>query len=186
MTTAPLGSNDVAKALIDGALAAFRSNKRWADKAVAQLPEEKLHIALDPNTNCIAVIMKHVAGNLLSRWTDFLTTDGEKPWRDRDAEFVIGSDDSRDRLLAAWEEGWAALFRTLADLREEDLLKRVTIRGEEHTVLQAVHRSLTHTSYHTGQILYVARLVKRDGWRWITIAPGQSKEYRAQGRKYLH
>src|SRR3954452_19752103 len=88
MTTAPVDSNDVAKALIDGALAAFRSNKGWADQAVAQLPADKLHVALDPNTNCIAVIMKHVAGNLLSRWTDFLTTDGEKPWRNRDDEFV--------------------------------------------------------------------------------------------------
>ena len=88
MTTPQPGSSDVAKALIDGALAAFRSNKGWADKAVAQLPDDQLHVALDPNTNCIAVIMKHVAGNLLSRWTDFLTTDGEKPWRNRDGEFV--------------------------------------------------------------------------------------------------
>ena len=88
MTTAPFEASGVAKAVIDGALAAFRSNKGWADKAIAQLSAEKLHIALDPNTNCIAVIMKHVAGNLLSRWTDFLTTDGEKPWRNRDDEFV--------------------------------------------------------------------------------------------------
>ena len=112
MTTAPAESNDVAKALIDGALTAFRSNKGWADKAVAQLPDDKLHVALDPNTNCIAVIMKHVAGNLLSRWTDFLTTDGEKPWRDRDDEFV-DTFATRDELLAYWESGWQRLFDTL-------------------------------------------------------------------------
>src|SRR5262245_65752594 len=115
MTTAPMESNDVAKALIDGALAAFRSNKGWADKAVAQLPDDKLHVALDPNTNGIAVIIKHVAGNLLSRWTDFLTTDGEKPWHNRDDEFV-DTFPARDELIAYWESGWQRLFDTLAGL----------------------------------------------------------------------
>src|SRR5215467_6993055 len=105
MSTAQPESSDVAKALIDGALTAFRSNKGWADMAVAQLPDNKLHVALDLNTNCIAVIMKHVAGNLLSRWTDFLTTDGEKPWRNRDDEFV-DTFTNRPELLAYWEQGW--------------------------------------------------------------------------------
>src|ERR1700756_5754440 len=104
MTTPQPGSSDVAKALIEGALAAFRSNKGWADEAVAQLPDDKLHAALGPHTNCIAVIMKHVAGNLLSRWTDFLTTDGEKPWRNRDEEFV-DTLLARDELIAYWESG---------------------------------------------------------------------------------
>src|SRR5215510_5835625 len=125
MTTA---SNDVATALIDGALTAFRSNKGWADKAVAQLPDDKLHVALDPNTNCIAVIMKHVAGNLLSRWTDFLTTDGEKPWRNRDDEFA-DTFASRQELLDYWEQGWNRLFATLATLTPDDLGKTVPIRG---------------------------------------------------------
>src|ERR1700689_4557841 len=115
MTTAQLESNDVAKALIDGALAAFRPNKGWAARPVAQLPGDKLHVALDPNTNCIAVIMKHVAGNLLSRWTDFLTTDGEKPWRNRDDEFM-DTYAARDELLAYWESGWQRLFDSLTDL----------------------------------------------------------------------
>src|SRR6516164_1948217 len=105
MTTTQDQSNDLAKALTEGALAAFRSNKGWADKAVAQLPDDNLHVALDPNTNSIAVIMKHVAGNLRSRWTDFLTSDGEKPWRNRDDEFV-DSFASRDELIADWESGW--------------------------------------------------------------------------------
>ena len=103
-----------------GALAAFRSNKGWADKAVAQLPDDKLHVALDPNTNCIAVIMKHVAGNLRSRWTDFLTTDGEKPWRNRDDEFV-DTFTARDELIADWESGWQRLFDSLAGLTAGDV-----------------------------------------------------------------
>jgi hypothetical protein len=110
-----MDSQDVSTALIEGALAAFRSNKGWADKAVAQLPDDKLHVALDPNTNSIAVIMKHVAGNLRSRWTDFLTTDGEKPWRNRDGEFV-DTFASRDELIADWESGWQRLFDSLAGL----------------------------------------------------------------------
>jgi hypothetical protein len=109
MATAQTESKDVAKDLIEGALAAFRSTKGWADKAVAQLPDDKLHVALDPNTNCIAVIMKHVAGNLRSRWTDFLTTDGEKPWRNRDDEFA-DTYIARDELIADWETGWQRLF----------------------------------------------------------------------------
>src|SRR3954466_3364112 len=113
MTTAQLETDGGAKALIDGALAAFRSNKGWADKAVAQLPDDRLHVALDPNSNRIAVIMKHVAGNLLSRWTDFLTSDGEKPWRNRDDEFV-DTLTARDELIAYWESGWQRLFDALA------------------------------------------------------------------------
>src|SRR5215471_7726927 len=109
MTTAQVELNDVAKALIDGTLTAFKSNKGWADKAVGQVSDNKSHVALDPNTNCIAVIMKHVAGNLLSRWTDFLTTDGEKPWRNRDDEFV-DSIAAREEMIAYWESGWQRLF----------------------------------------------------------------------------
>src|SRR5436190_21471470 len=131
MTTVQPESDDVAKALIDGALTSFRSNKGWADKAVAQLPDDKLHVALDPNTNCIAVIMKHVAGNLLSRWTDFLTTDGEKPWRNRDDEFV-DTFAARDELIAFWNSGWQRAFDSLSALTVEDLDKTVVIRGEPH------------------------------------------------------
>src|SRR5262249_4920243 len=127
----------------------------------------------------------HLAGNLASRWTDFLTSDGDKPWRDRDAEFVIGPDDTRARLLDAWEAGWAVLFQTLSGLTEADLTRRVTIRGEGHTVLQAIDRSLPHAAYHTGQIVYLARLLKTDGWQWLTIPPGQSQQVKARGGNYL-
>src|SRR5262249_26377261 len=111
-------------------------------------------------------------------------TDGDKPWRNRDTEFVIGPDDTRERLLGAWQEGWDALLGALAGLREEDLLAQVTIRREPHTVLQAIDRALTHVAYHTGQILYVSRLVAKGEWRYITIAPGQSEQHRAQGGQY--
>jgi hypothetical protein len=133
----------------------------------------------------VAAVVKHLAGNLRSRWTDFLSSDGDKPWRDRDAEFVLGAEDTRERLLAGWREGWDALFGTLANLSEADLLKKVTIRGEEHTVLQALGRGLTHAAYHAGQILYVARLVHPGEWRYVTIPPGRSKQFKAEGQKYL-
>ena len=165
--------NDVAQAVIDGALAAFRSNKGLADKAVAQLSDDKLHIALDVNTNCIAVIMKHVAGNLLSRWTDFLTTDGEKSWRNRDDEFM-DTYTARPDLLAYWESGWQRLFDSLTDLTPGDLGRNVTIRGEPHTVPLAVQRSLAHCGYHVGQIVLIARILAGDQWTTITIPRGAS------------
>ena len=116
----------------------FRKQKQMAEQAFGQLGDDEFFRQPAEGSNSVAVIVKHLAGNLKSRWTDFLTTDGDKPWRDRDGEFIIGAEDTRARLLAAWEEGWDALFRTLGDLGEEGLLKRVTIRGESHTVLQAI------------------------------------------------
>jgi len=163
----------------------FRKQKQMAEQALAQLDDAAFFRAPAEGSNSVAVIVKHLAGNLKSRWTDFRTTDGEKPWRDRDNEFVLGPADTRERLLAFWEEGWAALFQALGGLTEADATATVTIRGEAHTVLQAVHRALTHAAYHTGQILYVARLVRPDGWRWITVPPGQSREVRARGGNYL-
>jgi uncharacterized damage-inducible protein DinB len=163
----------------------FDKHKQMAEKGLEQLPDEAFFRTPGEHCNSVAAIVKHVAGNLKSRWTDFLTTDGDKPWRDRDNEFVIGSQDSRERLLDAWRQAWQTLFDALAALGEADLLKQVTIRGEGHTVLQAIDRSLTHTAYHVGQILYVARLVKQDGWKWITIPPGQSQQHAAQGGRYL-
>ena len=170
MTTA---ANDVAKALIDGALTAFQSNKGWADKAVAQLADDQLHVALDPNTNSVAVIMKHVAGNLLSRWTEFLTTEGEKPWRNRDDEFV-DSFTTREELHAYWESGWQRLFDSLTALAPDDVARTVTIRGEPHTVPLAMQRSLAHCGYHVGQIILIARILAGDHWTTITIPRGAS------------
>ena len=167
---------EVGKALIDGALTAFRSNKGWTDKAIAQLSDDRLHVALDPNTNCIAVIMKHVAGNLLSRWTEFLTTDGEKPWRNRDDEFV-DTFNTRDELTAYWESGWQRLLDSLAHLTPDDLGKTVTIRGEPHSVPLAIQRSLAHCAYHVGQIVLIARILAGDHWSTITIPRGASAHF---------
>ena len=163
----------------------YRRHKDLADRAMAPLGDDEYFRRPAEHVNPVAVIVKHLAGNLLSRWTDFLTSDGDKPWRNRDSEFVIGPEDTREHLIAAWEAGWAAVFQALAALQEADLLKRITIRGEEHTVLQAIHRSLTHTAYHVGQIVYLSHLMKTDGWQWITIPPGQSEQARARGGGYL-
>ncbi len=167
---------DIAAAFLSAITNAFEANKRLADRAVEQVPDDKLHAALDPTTNSIAVIMKHVAGNLLSRWTDFLTTDGEKPWRDRDDEFV-DSFGSRAELLEAWERGWACLLKALKGLTREDLEKTVLIRGEPHTVPLALERSLGHTCYHIGQIVQVARVHAGENWQTLTIPRGGSGQF---------
>ena len=167
---------DIAAEFIAAAINAFEANKRLADRAVEQVPDDKLHAALDLNTNSIAVIMKHVAGNLTSRWTDFLSTDGEKPWRNRDDEFV-DSFGSRTELLEAWERGWACLFSTLKSLTREDLEKTVLIRGEPHSVPLALHRSLGHTCYHVGQIVQVARIHAGESWNTLTIPRGGSQQF---------
>ncbi len=171
MTTQDLGLE-----FLSSVKTVFSNNKGWADKAIAQVSDEKLHISLDPNTNSIAVIMKHVAGNLLSRWTDFLESDGEKPWRNRDNEFV---DDfsSRQDVTDYWEEGWGCLFDTLDSLTSEDFSKTVTIRGEAHSVSLAIHRSLAHCGYHVGQIIMVARIQAGNEWEVISVPPGKSTEF---------
>src|SRR4051812_48019014 len=156
-------SNDFLAAMIN----AFEANKRLADRAIAQVADEKLHVSLDANTNSIAVIMKHVAGNLISRWTDFLTTDGEKPGRNRDDEFV-NSFRSRADVIDCWERGWACLFSSLQALTADHLAKTVTIRGQPHSVPLAMSRSLGHTCYHIGQIVQLARIYAGENWETLT------------------
>jgi hypothetical protein len=155
---------------------AFEANKRLADRAVEQVPDEKLHVALDANTNSIAVLMKHVAGNLISRWSDFLTSDGEKPWRNRDDEFV-DSFGSRAELLQRWEQGWASLMGALRSLKPRELEQAVMIRGEPHSVPLALARSLGHTCYHIGQIVQLARVHAGENWSTLTIARGGSEQF---------
>lgn len=155
---------------------AFRANKRLADRAVEQIPDEKLHLALDENTNSIAVIMKHVAGNLISRWTDFMTTDGEKHTRNRDSEFVDAFT-NRKEVLEYWERGWSCLFSELEGLSGEDFGKTVDIRGEPHPVPLAMARSLGHTCYHIGQIVQLARHHAGNDWKTLTISRGNSEQF---------
>ena len=169
----------------------FRKQKEWAEKGFTQVQTDTDFFRKPGEfSNSIAAIIKHVAGNLFSRWRDFLSSDGEKPDRNRDAEFVIGEQDTRPNLIAAWERGWSTLFDTLANLSDADFQKTIRIRGEPHTVYQALLRSLAHVAYHTGQIVYLSRLMQKDGWEWITIAPGQSTQFNEamqarKGKKYL-
>ena len=167
---------DIATEFLSAAINAFQANKHLADRAVEQVSDDDLHVPFDENTNSIAVIMKHVAGNLLSRWTDFLTTDGEKPDRNRDGEFV-DSFVSRAELLEYWERGWNRLYETLNGLKPEDLDKTVLIRGEPHSVPLALQRSLGHSCYHIGQIVQMARVHAGDNWKTLTIARGESEQY---------
>lgn len=161
---------------LDGLVTSFRYHKDLADGAMRQLPLDQLRVALDANTNSIAVIAKHVAGNLRSRWTDFLTSDGEKPDRNRDGEFQ-DTYASPAAMFADWEEGWGRLFAALAALGTADLVKHVTIRGESLSVPLAAQRSLAHTSYHVGQIVLIARVLAGDNWTVLTIPRGQSAHH---------
>ena len=164
------------EAFIAATVDAFEANKKLADRAIAQLSDEQLRTSLDSNTNSIAVIMKHVAGNLLSRWTEFLTTDGEKPGRNRDDEFVDAFA-SREEILDRWEQGFGCALNSIRGLSADDLQKSVAIRGELHTVPLAIQRSLGHTCYHVGQIVQVARILAGDKWTTLTIARGQSQQF---------
>ena len=154
----------------------FTKNKSLADRAIHQVPDEKLYEPLDENTNSIGVIAQHVAGNLLSRWTDFLSSDGEKEWRNRDEEFRP-LQLHRQQLLHRWESGWNCVFDTLRSLDPSDCVRSVTIRGEPHSVPLAISRSLGHTCYHVGQIVLVARIHCKDQWETLTIARGGSTAY---------
>jgi len=169
----------IGETVIDAIVESFRYDKNLAERAITQVPDAKMHESLDSNTNSIVVIMKHISGNLLSRWTDFLTTDGEKDWRNRDIEFV---DDfsSREQLMEHWEKGWKCLFETLSKLTPEDLNRTVQIRGVDHSVPMAMNRSNAHTAYHVGQIVMIARIHCGDDWKTLTIDRGKSEQYNAQ------
>ncbi len=164
--------------VIDALTKRFAAYKEMAQKAFAQVSDAQLHQALDENTNSIAVIMKHMSGNLRSRFTDFLTSDGEKPDRDRDSEFI---DDIADRaaLVEYWESGWRCLFDALSSLTDRDLDTTITIRGEPHSVIDALLRQLAHHGYHVGQIVQLARFLAKDKWTVLTIPRGGSKQFNA-------
>ena len=144
---------------------------------MGQVSDEDFFATFGEFSNSLAIIVKHMAGNMRSRWTDFLTSDGEKPDRFRDTEFELDDADSREALLERWEAGWACLFETLDQLSTDDLTSTVHIRGEPHTVIQAVNRQLTHYAYHVGQIVMLARHFAGDEWKWLSIPPGQSATF---------
>jgi uncharacterized damage-inducible protein DinB len=156
----------------------YRRTKSLADRAVAQVDDSAFHHVASPTSNSIAVLLQHLAGNLTSRFTEFLATDGEKPWRDRDVEFVPRGA-PRAELLASWERAWAILFAQLDALTDGDLDRRVVIRGQELSVAAALHRSLAHAAYHVGQIVLLARDAAGDRWESLSIARGASAAYNA-------
>lgn len=166
-------------------LSLFAYYKKLGENALAQCPDEGLFRVLDGESNSIAVVVKHMAGNMRSRWTDFLTSDGEKPDRDRDSEFEKPPK-TRAELLDVWDAGWKIVFVALEPLGDSDLSRTVKIRGEEHSVMQAVNRQIAHYAYHVGQIVYLAKHFAGAGWKALTVPKNRSKEFTADvesGRK---
>lgn len=154
----------------------FHAYKSLADKALVQVPDEVLHLQHNEDSNSLATIMQHMAGNMLSRWTDFYTTDGEKENRNRDGEFVDARL-SREDILAYWEKGWNCCFHIIDNLKEEDLERTVYIRKEAHTVIDAINRQVAHYSYHVGQIVYVCKMYSEKEWQTLTIARNKSGDF---------
>ncbi|HWQ03483.1 MAG TPA: DUF1572 family protein [Candidatus Nitrosotenuis sp.] len=171
---------ELGKHFLENSLKEFRRLKTQGDKALAQVSDEEFFRRIDADSNSLALIVKHVAGNLHSRWRDFLTTDGEKPERNRDAEFEQAPADSREQLMHRWEEGWAILFRELEPLGPDDLLRTVTIRSEPHTVVQCIQRQLTHYGEHCGQIVFLAKHLLGPRWQTLSIPRGQSEQFNQQ------
>jgi Protein of unknown function (DUF1572). len=170
-------SDTLAKHYLEEALRSFRSYRKLAEKAFAQVSDEEFFVTLDEESNSIAVIIKHMTGNMISRWTDFLTTDGEKPTRHRDMEFVITPETTRADLLEVWERGWRCVFDAIEPLQPEDLSRKVFIRGEEHTVLEAINRQQTHYASHIGQIIFLAKHLKSSEWKTLSIPRNRSADF---------
>ena len=171
--------NDLAQHYLADAMQTFRDYKKLAEKALAQIGDEDFFETPDKETNSIAVNMKHMAGNMISRWTDFLTTDGEKPERNRDLEFEILPGTTKEHLLDYWEKGWKCVFGAVGSLHSEDLMRTVTIRGQEHTTLQAINRQLAHYAYHTGQIVLLAKHFKSTEWQSLSVPRNKADEFNA-------
>ena len=165
---------------LDDALRRFRDYKKLAERAFAQISDEDFFRTLDEESNSIAINMKHMAGNMISRWTDFLTTDGEKPERNRDLEFVMLPETSKDDMLAYWERGWQCVFDAVEPLKPEDLMRTIRVRGQDHTVVQAINRQLAHYAYHVGQIVFLAKHFKSSEWQSLSVPRNKSAEFTAQ------
>lgn len=164
---------------LEDSIASLKSYKKQADKAIAQLKDDEIFTQIDEEANSVAIIMKHLAGNMFSRWTDFLTTDGEKPNRHRDLEFVIETKNTKEEILDFWERGWQCVFDALEPLKQEDLLRKVMIRGEEHTVMQAINRQLMHYPNHIGQIILLAKHFRSTDWQTLSIPRNRSADFNA-------
>ena len=165
--------------LVD-AIKTFHDYKKLAERAFDQISDEDFFKTIDEESNSIAVNVKHMAGNMLSRWTDFLTTDGEKPERNRDIEFVMLPGTTRDEMFAYWQRGWKCVFDAVEPLQPDDLMRTVTIRGEDHTVIQAINRQLAHYAYHTGQIVFLAKHLRSSEWQSLSVPRNKSAAFSAR------
>ncbi len=174
---------DLATHYLDEAHRQMRGHKRLAEGAMAQLKDHELFLTLDPESNSIAVIVKHMAGNMRSRFTDLLTTDGEKPDRLRDQEFELSPTTTRADLTKWWEEGWARVFAAIEALKPADVMSKITVRGEPHTVLQAINRQIAHYAYHTGQIVFLAKHIRSGKWKSLSIPRGKSEDFKTAAPK---
>jgi hypothetical protein len=169
---------EVGKHYLDEALRQMRGHKRMGEEAMAQLRDQEFFVTLDPESNSVAILVKHLAGNMRSRFTDFLTSDGEKPDRFRDREFELAATTTRADVMKWWEKGWACVFGALGALKPEDVMRTVTIRSEPHTVLQAINRQIAHYAQHVGQIVFLAKHLRSSQWKTLSIPRGKSEEYK--------
>lgn len=174
--------NPIGEEFLKSSLYRFRMYKALGNRALAQLSESDMAWSPDAESNSVRITVKHLHGNMLSRWTDFLTADGEKPTRDRDGEFEDAPLDGAS-AMADWEEGWACLFRAVEPLTPDDLLKRVTIRTEQLSVLDALHRQLGHIAYHVGEIVWLAKHRKGAAWQTLSIPRGRSRQFSSTGER---
>src|ERR1700730_7711770 len=167
---------DMAAHYLDEARRQLRGHKRMGERAMSQLPDGAFFVTIDPESNSVAILVKHMAGNMRSRFTDFLTSDGEKPDRHRDQEFELNAATTRGEVMRWWEEGWARLFAELDPVQPADAMRTVTIRGEPHTVLQAINRQIAHYAQHIGQIVFLAKHLRSSEWQTLSIPRGRSEE----------
>lgn len=174
-------ADETGSAYLDEMRRGFSGHKRLAEGALEQLRDEELFLQLDEEANSVGILIKHIGGNLRSRFTDFLISDGEKPDRNRDQEFVLGHAARRAELMRMWEEGWAAVFKALDELRPEDIaVRKVTIRQQPHTVMQALNRAFGHISYHVGQIVLLAKHIRGKDWKTLSVPRGKTDQFNAQ------
>jgi hypothetical protein len=171
-------TTDIAIHYLDEVRRQMRGHKRMGENAMAQLRDEDFFITIDPEANSVAILVKHLAGNMHSRFTDFLNSDGEKPNRFRDREFEITPSTTRAEVMQWWEGGWATVIATLDALKPEDVMRTVTIRAEPHTVLQAINRQIAHYAQHTGQIVFLAKHLRSSEWKTLSIPRGKSEEFK--------
>ncbi|MBP6822061.1 MAG: DUF1572 family protein [Acidobacteria bacterium] len=171
-------TDELAKHYLENSITEFRSIKKLAERALHQLNEKEFFVAIDAESNSIAILIKHLAGNMRSRWVDFLTSDGEKPDRNRDQEFVLDEATTRQQVMEWWEQGWQYVFDALVPLQPEDVMRTVVIRHEPHTVVQAISRQTAHYATHVGQIVFLAKHLKGSDWKTPSVPRGKSEEFR--------